>query len=391
MITLGFTLIGRGIWTSGLGYLRLTASSVRQHVSDGMRVRIIVSPEEFKVYEADLTSSFTSEEIVIDQRIEGAGRGERLLNALSTARDRSAEKAFLDAGCNCVFESAIYLGSRFSLPVMAWFPDFQHRAMPQLFSRQSWWRRDLGFRLQAATRPVVILSSEAARSDFEQHYGRTKAKVAVVRFAAPVDVTATLARSVDARARHGVPEQFFFLPNQFFAHKNHAIVIQALLRATSRGQINDILPIIATGSPLDPRDPDHFNRLQEKLRAAGVGNIFRHLGLIEYGDVLALAASARALINPSLFEGWSTPIEEAKALGVPLILSDLPVLREQAPQANFFSPHDADALLAHLLSASKSGVRLVLNTSILEAEQSARSKSHALALLAAAQMAVATA
>ncbi len=37
-----------------------------------------------------------------------------------------------------------------------------------------------------------------------------------------------------------------------------------------------------------------------------------------------------ALINPSQFEGWSTTVEEAKSLGVKMLLSDLEVHKEQA-------------------------------------------------------------
>lgn len=48
-----------------------------------------------------------------------------------------------------------------------------------------------------------------------------------------------------------------------------------------------------------------------------------------------------AVINPSLFEGWSTTVEEAKSLGVPLILSDLSIHREQTGgAASFFNPED---------------------------------------------------
>lgn len=389
MITLGFTLLGRGIWTSGLGYLRLTAASVRQHIPDQLQIRIVVSPDEFKAQEKDLLKSFSRAEIVIDPRIEGAGRGRRLIQALATGRDRLAEEAFIAAGCTCVFENAIYLGHKFRIPVMAWFPDFQHRALPHLFSRQGWWRRDLGFRLQAATRPVIVLSSQSARDDCERYYSATRGKTAVVRFAAPVDVEKTFAQSGAARERLGVPGHYLFLPNQFFAHKNHAVIIEALLRAKASGRLTDLLPIIATGNPLDPRDPDHFRRLQEKLAAADVGNWFRHLGLIDYADVLALAAQAQALINPSRFEGWSTPIEEAKALGVPLILSDLPVLREQAPDATFFAPDDADTLLEHLLTTAKATPRPDQNHARLQADQEARSKAHADALLNAARMALA--
>lgn len=391
MITLGFTLLGRGIWTSGLGYLRLTASSVRHHVPDHLRIRIVVSPDEYEAQKKDLTASFSPDEIVIDPRIEGAGRGKRLIEALATGKDRLAEDAFIAAGCDCVFENAIYLGRRFRLPVMAWFPDFQHRAMPHLFSKQGWWRRDIGFRLQAATRPVIVLSSEAARHDCESYFRSTVGKTAVVKFAAPVDVDATFARSRAARDRLAIPDNYFFLPNQFFAHKNHAVVIEALLRAKISGRLPELLPIILTGRPVDPRDPEHFARLQDKLIAADVGPWFRHLGLVDYADVLALAATAQALVNPSLFEGWSTPIEEAKALGVPLILSDLPVLREQAPDATFFDPHDADALLLHLIAASKASPRPTQDHERLTADQESRSRAHAVALLQAAQMTQATA
>ena len=38
-----------------------------------------------------------------------------------------------------------------------------------------------------------------------------------------------------------------------------------------------------------------------------------------------------AVLQPSLFEGWSTTVEEAKSIGKTILLSDIPVHREQAP------------------------------------------------------------
>ena len=55
------------------------------------------------------------------------------------------------------------------------------------------------------------------------------------------------------------------------------------------------------------------------------------------------------VINPSLFEGWSTTVEETKSLGLNMVLSDIPVHREQNPDRGvFFDPRKpaslADAL-----------------------------------------------
>jgi glycosyltransferase involved in cell wall biosynthesis len=52
-----------------------------------------------------------------------------------------------------------------------------------------------------------------------------------------------------------------------------------------------------------------------------------------------------ALINPSYFEGWSSTVEEARILNVPMLLSDIPVHREQmGNEATFFSPDNAEEL-----------------------------------------------
>jgi glycosyltransferase involved in cell wall biosynthesis len=65
--------------------------------------------------------------------------------------------------------------------------------------------------------------------------------------------------------------------------------------------------------------------------------------------VYALLRASLALVNPSQFEGWSTSVEEAKSFGVPMILSDLDVHREQAGgTASYFGVNDPAALADHL-------------------------------------------
>jgi len=69
------------------------------------------------------------------------------------------------------------------------------------------------------------------------------------------------------------------------------------------------------------------------------------LGLIPRDDQLLLMKYAQAILQPSLFEGWSTVIEDAKSLQVPVIASDLPVNIEQLQdKGTYFKPHDHIAL-----------------------------------------------
>jgi glycosyltransferase involved in cell wall biosynthesis len=60
---------------------------------------------------------------------------------------------------------------------------------------------------------------------------------------------------------------------------------------------------------------------------------------------LQLLRKSLAIIQPSLFEGWSTVVEDARALGKSLILSNLPVhLEQNPPHAHYFDPTSPEAL-----------------------------------------------
>lgn len=108
--------------------------------------------------------------------------------------------------------------------------------------------------------------------------------------------------------------------------------------------------VIATGNTDDPRQPHHFSSLMETARGLGVDDLFRPLGVVPYIDMMSLMRHAVGVINPSKFEGWSTTVEEAKSMGKAILLSDIPVHREQAPdRAGFFATGDA-ARLAELMS-----------------------------------------
>jgi glycosyltransferase involved in cell wall biosynthesis len=149
-----------------------------------------------------------------------------------------------------------------------------------------------------------------------------------------------------------LPEKLFFLPNQFWRHKNHPLVMEALTILKQRGV--DIV-VAASGSTEEPRKSDYFEVLMREVAKRGIEPNFRYLGLVPLAHVYALLRSSMALINPSRFEGWSTTVEEAKSFGVPVILSGIPVHREQTgASARYFDVDDAEALAGHLAAVAQS-------------------------------------
>jgi len=241
-----------------------------------------------------------------------------------------------------VFESARFFGWRLPFPAIAWFPDFQHRLLPHLFSRGAYWRRDLGFRVQIASGRHIMLSSASALADLKRFYPGLKNGVSVVRFATEPPASLLATNPSDVIASYKLPSRYFYLPNQFWRHKNHRVVVAALDLLKRRGL--DVV-VAASGNTQDAREPDLFEMTMKEVGSCGLDANFRHLGMIPLDHVYALLRASIALINPSECEGWSTTVEEAKSFGVPMILSDIDVHREQAEgRARYFGIHDAEAL-----------------------------------------------
>jgi glycosyltransferase involved in cell wall biosynthesis len=77
--------------------------------------------------------------------------------------------------------------------------------------------------------------------------------------------------------------------------------------------------------------------------------------------VISLLRTCAALINPSFFEGWSSTVEEARVLGVPMLLSDIAVHREQMQNAaTYFNAADAEGLAANLREIASASPPLTL-------------------------------
>jgi len=345
MIRTAFTLPDRHRWTGGYQYFINLFRALHKHGAGKVRPVVFVGED---VDAADLSPiDEGAAQIVRSGDFSVSGTRSRLANALVTGSDRAAARIYREHGIQVAFESARYHGWRFPLPTIAWLPDFQHRRLPDIFSRRAWLQREIGFRAQIASAKAVMLSSQASRVECEIYYPGSREKLHVVPFAVELPPEATTAAEGTAQ-KYGLPSRYFYLPNQFWAHKNHRVIIDAVGILKQRGV--DVT-IAASGALADYRRPGLLRELEARAAVLGLGDQFRFLGLIPRADVYALMREAVALVNPSLSEGWSTVVEEARSLNVPMVLSAIEVHREQAAdRAVFFDPHSPEAAAVALES-----------------------------------------
>lgn len=91
-------------------------------------------------------------------------------------------------------------------------------------------------------------------------------------------------------------------------------------------------------------------RLREAVASAGAEGWLVHVDGASDGELAALYAGARLVALPSLYEGFGLPALEALAAGVPLVASDIPVLREVAGEAALYAPPDRPEVWAERLA-----------------------------------------
>jgi len=160
------------------------------------------------------------------------------------------------------------------------------------------------------------------------------------------------------RAQFDVPQRYFILCNQFWVHKDHRTAFRAfaqLLKERSEVEVT----LVCTGSLEDHRAPGHAAELRALLATLGIADRVRLLGYLAKPDQIALMRGAIALLQPTLFEGGpgGGSTYDAVALGVPAILSDIPVNREvEGRSISYFPPGDAPALAARMAQALDAGL-----------------------------------
>ena len=222
------------------------------------------------------------------------------------------------------------------VPWVAWIPDFQHLHYPQFFAKGEVEARDTTYLRWTERCSLMMLSSRDCEKDFRNFAPQFAGKARVVPFVSlfPDDFFDRDASSVAGRL--GIRHPYVVVPNQWWRHKNHETAIRAAGIARDSGLE---LTWVFTGALQDHRDPDHPSRMLQLISELGLTDSVRTLGAMPRVEQVQLLRDCDLIVHPSLFEGWSTVVEDAKTIGQRMVLSDLAIHREQEPpNALFFEP-----------------------------------------------------
>ncbi|HEX3247197.1 MAG TPA: glycosyltransferase family 1 protein [Chloroflexota bacterium] len=218
--------------------------------------------------------------------------------------------------------------------------DLGYRRVPDSHPAASRVYRVWSTRFSARSATLIIAVSEATKQDLVELEGISSDRIRVVHHGVdstlrPIDDVASVR---DARARYGLPPQYFLYLGTLQPRKNLERLIQAHRKLLEFAPEAPALVLAGQAGWL----------AEPILRAARQGASADSVilpGYIDRDDLAAILSGAVAFVFPSLYEGFGMPVLEAMACGVPVMTSNVSSLPEVAGEAALLvDPYDEGSM-----------------------------------------------
>ena len=238
-----------------------------------------------------------------------------------------------------VFPSQDHWSYLAPVPAMVAIHDLMHRYEPQFPEVSRWGRyfiREYRFRNICRQARAVLVDSEVGRKHVMESYALDAGKIFPLPYLPPGYIHADgVPDGFDSR--YSLPSHYLFYPAQFWQHKNHDRLLQAVAMVSK--ECPDISLVLAGPTRYE------YQRLAARVEDLGLhGRVF-FIGYVPDVDLPELYRRARALIMPTFFGPTNIPPLEAFELGCPVAVSDIYGMREQLGNASlYFDPESVEEI-----------------------------------------------
>lgn len=226
------------------------------------------------------------------------------------------------------------------IPVVATIMDAIPLAHPEWASARLRRVKNFAFRRMAQTAERIVTISAFSKADIVHYFDIPPERIDVTYlgvnpvYAQPIDE----AQRTAVLAKYGLPPGFFIFVGTIQPRKNVARILAAHRLLPEALQRDFPLVVVGrNGWGTDELLPE-LNGLQQR----GCG---KWLNNVTDTELHALLQSARALVYPSLYEGFGLPVLEGFAAGLPVISSNTTSIPEVAADAALLvDPSSAEAI-----------------------------------------------
>jgi hypothetical protein len=248
-IKVAFPLVNES-WTGGFNYITNLVHAIKQLperkiepvllVSTQLKKKVHNNFQDLTIIETSLLSGFGLLRI-FSKILEFLFKKNILLEKLLNKHDIK------------VLSHAIPLGLNSSIITICWIPDFQHFRLPKFFSKKLINKRNKIFRRIIKDSNLILLSSLSAQNDLREYEPKAIVRSKVLNFISGSIEKKPPVALQELQTKYKFLKPFFYLPNQFWIHKNHKLVIDAVIELDKNNHLN--FNVICTGINFDFRYP----------------------------------------------------------------------------------------------------------------------------------------
>lgn len=256
------------------------------------------------------------------------------------------EKTLIESGIDLVYFASPNSTSNqlFKLNFIYTVWDMSHRdtpEFPEVRSLLEFSNREENYRKTLPYALLILCDSEDLCDLASSRYGIDRNRLLSMPFSAsPLINSIVSLDSKSVRVKYNLTSNFYYYPAQFWPHKNHARILEALV--VLRDNFNYIPKVVFSGKDYGNRS--HIESLIKEFNLQDQVNI---LGFIPSEDVRGLYENSIAVVMPTYFGQTNLPPLEAWSLNVPLIYSDL--FKEQSGDAALSVNPDSSFELANAM------------------------------------------
>jgi glycosyltransferase involved in cell wall biosynthesis len=211
--------------------------------------------------------------------------------------------------------------------------------------RASFYQAGMRQALRHATRLIAVSRATADRIHAVSPHSSRRVRVvhnaAGPAFVAPRDLNDATRK---AAKLVGSDAPYYLVVGKNEPYKAHQLVLQAFAREARDDELLVLVQRTRSGAGLA--------RLAQEL---GIAQRVRWLPTLSEAELVTVVQAARALLQPSLVEGFGIPVLEAMAAGCPVIASDTPALVEVLGGAGLHAAVGDTASLAAAINRLRSG------------------------------------
>ena len=234
---------------------------------------------------------------------------------------------------------------RVPLPAVVNFHDLNAFVQPKTMVRWNRWQHRLLDEHTIENASQIMCLSKTTGHDILRILPRADARRLVVVYPG-CEIPRVEPKRPDAPV--GDLKDFILCVGTIEPRKNHRTLIDAYIQA--RAADRELPPLVLCGGPGWGRASE---RLFERLKSGrDQKNGIYFLASPPDSELRWCYQNASMLANPSLHEGFGLPVLEAQFLGLPTLISDIPVFREIGGDARFAPVKDIEAWSTTILQMS---------------------------------------